>query len=197
VLAYAAEEAERLAHRHIGSEHLLLGLLREEAGYAAQLLRQYGVELATLRAELAKPPRDQTTPVPEEDIVLIHGSGWQASYVKSMAEELRKFFWQKQRWRAADIVVHRQDGLVSFDLKLAEDASQFELKQRHWVDVGCAICHRGFSESGDEEHAPWATATGANGCALSVTRDSSPCKTNARPKLQTSARKPAIDFVTG
>ncbi len=31
VLAYAAEEAERLSHRHIGTEHLLLGLLREES----------------------------------------------------------------------------------------------------------------------------------------------------------------------
>src|ERR1044072_1412096 len=30
VLAYAAEEAERLSHKHIGTEHLLLGLLREE-----------------------------------------------------------------------------------------------------------------------------------------------------------------------
>jgi ATP-dependent Clp protease ATP-binding subunit ClpC len=30
VLAYAAEEAERLAHKHIGAEHLFLGLFREE-----------------------------------------------------------------------------------------------------------------------------------------------------------------------
>src|ERR1017187_593861 len=30
VLAYAAEEAERLSHKHVGTEHLLLGLLREE-----------------------------------------------------------------------------------------------------------------------------------------------------------------------
>src|SRR5215467_4358041 len=30
VLAYGAEEAERMNHRHIGSEHLFLGLLREE-----------------------------------------------------------------------------------------------------------------------------------------------------------------------
>jgi ATP-dependent Clp protease ATP-binding subunit ClpA len=30
ILAYAAEEAERLMHRHIGTEHLLLGILREE-----------------------------------------------------------------------------------------------------------------------------------------------------------------------
>ncbi len=38
VLAYAAEEAEGLAHKHIGTEHLLLGLLREKKSFAAQLL---------------------------------------------------------------------------------------------------------------------------------------------------------------
>jgi Protein of unknown function (DUF1572)/Clp amino terminal domain, pathogenicity island component len=40
VLAYAAEEAERLAHRHIGTEHLLLGLLREEKCFAAEILQE-------------------------------------------------------------------------------------------------------------------------------------------------------------
>src|SRR5215471_14054192 len=38
VLAYAAEEAERLSHKHIGTEHLLLGLLREEESFAARIL---------------------------------------------------------------------------------------------------------------------------------------------------------------
>ena len=38
VLAYAAEEAERLSHKHIGTEHLLLGLLREEKCFAAEIL---------------------------------------------------------------------------------------------------------------------------------------------------------------
>src|SRR6266568_3458470 len=36
VLAYAAEEAERLSHKHIGTEHLLLGLLREETYFGAR-----------------------------------------------------------------------------------------------------------------------------------------------------------------
>src|SRR6266849_459685 len=36
VLAYAAEEAERLSHQRIGTEHLLLGLLREEKCFAAE-----------------------------------------------------------------------------------------------------------------------------------------------------------------
>jgi ATP-dependent Clp protease ATP-binding subunit ClpC len=42
VLAYAAEEAERLNHKHIGTEHLLLGLLREEKCFAADILHERG-----------------------------------------------------------------------------------------------------------------------------------------------------------
>src|SRR5437667_11076894 len=49
VLAYGAEEAERLKHKHIGAEHLLLGLLREEESFAAQLLRERGLTLDSVR----------------------------------------------------------------------------------------------------------------------------------------------------
>ena len=52
VLVYAAEEAERLNHRHIGTEHLLLGLLREENCLAASLLRESGLSIGQVRAEL-------------------------------------------------------------------------------------------------------------------------------------------------
>ena len=54
VLAYAAEEAERLSHKHIGTEHLLLGLLREDKGYAAEILHERGLRLSTIREELAR-----------------------------------------------------------------------------------------------------------------------------------------------
>src|SRR5437773_1770560 len=54
VMAYAAEEAEKLSHRHIGTEHLLLGLLREEKCFAAELLRKQGVSASSVREELAK-----------------------------------------------------------------------------------------------------------------------------------------------
>jgi ATP-dependent Clp protease ATP-binding subunit ClpC len=43
VLAYAAEDADSLGHRHIGTEHLLLGLLHDDND-ASRLLRQYGVD---------------------------------------------------------------------------------------------------------------------------------------------------------
>jgi ATP-dependent Clp protease ATP-binding subunit ClpC len=58
VLAYAAEEAERLKHKHIGSEHLLLGLLREENCFARQILKERHIELEKVREELAKAEPD-------------------------------------------------------------------------------------------------------------------------------------------
>jgi ATP-dependent Clp protease ATP-binding subunit ClpC len=56
VLAYAAEEAEGLGHKHIGTEHLLLGLLREQNSFAGVLLKERGIELRTVREELARNP---------------------------------------------------------------------------------------------------------------------------------------------
>lgn len=54
VLSYAAEEADRLNERHIGSEHLLVALLREEQSFAAVILRDSGLRLNSLRDELAR-----------------------------------------------------------------------------------------------------------------------------------------------
>jgi uncharacterized protein YbbC (DUF1343 family) len=48
-LAYAHEESDRLQHRHIGTEHLLLGVMREPETLASQLLHQYGVEMEAVR----------------------------------------------------------------------------------------------------------------------------------------------------
>ncbi|MGH2581749.1 MAG: ATP-dependent Clp protease ATP-binding subunit [Anaerolineales bacterium] len=46
VLSLAHHEAERLRHNYIGTEHLLLGLIREEGGVAARVLRELGLEAA-------------------------------------------------------------------------------------------------------------------------------------------------------
>lgn len=43
VLSYAADESERRQHRHIGTEHLLMGLLRESPSLAGQVLADHGV----------------------------------------------------------------------------------------------------------------------------------------------------------
>jgi ATP-dependent Clp protease ATP-binding subunit ClpC len=62
VLAYAAEEAERLSHKHIGTEHLLLGLLREEKSLAAKILQERGLRLERLRFEIPRGELKATEP---------------------------------------------------------------------------------------------------------------------------------------
>ncbi len=49
VLTLAQDEAQRFSHSYIGTEHLLLGLVRETDGVAAQVLRSMGVDLAKVR----------------------------------------------------------------------------------------------------------------------------------------------------
>src|SRR4030095_2922383 len=51
VLELAMAEARELSHSYVGTEHLLLGLLREEKGIAAQVLTEVGVALDAARAE--------------------------------------------------------------------------------------------------------------------------------------------------
>src|SRR5215471_16950911 len=52
VIEYAIEEARNLNHNYVGTEHLLLGLLREEEGVAAQVLRNLGLKLEDVREEV-------------------------------------------------------------------------------------------------------------------------------------------------
>lgn len=53
VVQYALEEARALKHNHIGTEHLLLGLLRETDGVAAQALANMGIKLEEVRESLS------------------------------------------------------------------------------------------------------------------------------------------------
>ena len=53
-LSFAAEESELLGNRHIGTEHLLLGLLREENSITAEVLYERGLRLSDVRQDLAR-----------------------------------------------------------------------------------------------------------------------------------------------
>ncbi len=50
VLSLAQEEAERLNHSYISSEHVLIGLLREEGGVAGRVLRELGLDVDRVQA---------------------------------------------------------------------------------------------------------------------------------------------------
>jgi Clp amino terminal domain, pathogenicity island component len=54
VIDLAREEAERLGHRYVGPEHLLLGLLRDGSNQAAGMLQARGLDLAGARAALGR-----------------------------------------------------------------------------------------------------------------------------------------------
>src|SRR5438045_1917416 len=61
VLQFAAEEADRLLHNYIGTEHLLLGILREERSVAATILMEQGVRLNTVSEDIVALLNEKTT----------------------------------------------------------------------------------------------------------------------------------------
>ena len=70
VLELAADEARRMRHNYIGTEHLLLALLREKDGLAATVLRRLGLNLEKARAQVmeflsADAPASATAPESE------------------------------------------------------------------------------------------------------------------------------------
>jgi uncharacterized protein (TIGR03435 family) len=97
-LEYAAEEADRLLHNHVGTEHLLLGLLREERSVAAHVLAARGLRIEAVReaivellsrGEQPEPPGPPPTPantyqwpwipfVPSRTVHILH-SGMRSS----------------------------------------------------------------------------------------------------------------------
>lgn len=76
VLGFAAEEAERLSHKHIGTEHLLLGLLRGETSFAARILNEHGVHLSAVREELSRVMEEKQPITPKAFVLLSEFSGY-------------------------------------------------------------------------------------------------------------------------
>ncbi|MBZ0158804.1 ATP-dependent Clp protease ATP-binding subunit [Candidatus Methylomirabilis sp.] len=74
VLEYAISEARSLGHNYIGTEHLLLGLIREGEGIASLVLRDFGVSVASAKAQAqellgeqaSKPTASTRTPALDE-----------------------------------------------------------------------------------------------------------------------------------
>jgi ATP-dependent Clp protease ATP-binding subunit ClpC len=54
VLELSLEEAKQLGHNYIGTEHLLLGLIREGEGVAARVLENLGVDLSKVRSQIIR-----------------------------------------------------------------------------------------------------------------------------------------------
>ena len=90
-LAYAAEEAVRHAHKHIGPEHLLLGLLREEQCFAAQILLERGLQLSKVREALALRPHEAAQGQAQ---IVVHDE--LSSYTSDLADQTRPLIGREQ-----------------------------------------------------------------------------------------------------
>jgi ATP-dependent Clp protease ATP-binding subunit ClpC len=71
VLAHAAEEAERMLHSYIGTEHILLGLMREEKSVAASILGERGMRLAGVREDILALLNEKATAVKSKETPLL------------------------------------------------------------------------------------------------------------------------------
>ncbi len=71
VLQFAAEEADRLLHTYIGTEHLLLGILREERSVAALILYEKGMRLASVREDIVQLLNEKTAPARPKETPLL------------------------------------------------------------------------------------------------------------------------------
>ncbi len=168
-LKFAVEEADRLAHKHIGTEHLFLGILDVTGCFASKLLRESGADSAAIRQHYAQPAEPPKPPKPwsfqrasyhdygfralSRETVEIHGDRWNVDYVRDAINLVRAYswHWRKARCKPRDIVVHRKDGTCSFDLSLASDSAGFELVRAGWKKDHCFVCRWELFES-DGEH---------------------------------------------
>ncbi len=71
MLQFAAEEADRLLHTYIGTEHLLLGILREERSVAASILYEKGMRLASVREDIVQLLNEKTAPARPKETPLL------------------------------------------------------------------------------------------------------------------------------
>jgi ATP-dependent Clp protease ATP-binding subunit ClpC len=71
VLGLAADEAERLHHTYVGTEHLLLGILREERSVAASILVARGMRLTAVREDVVRLLAEKTTMTRAKDTPLL------------------------------------------------------------------------------------------------------------------------------
>jgi len=84
----AEEEAARLAHRYLGPEHVLLGIVRDDNSRAARVLRAHGLDLEAARVEVGRLVDQGVLPRPERnDAELLRDLGIDLEAVRRQAEE--------------------------------------------------------------------------------------------------------------
>jgi ATP-dependent Clp protease ATP-binding subunit ClpC len=105
VLTFAAEESDRLGHLHIGTEHLLLGILREEKSSAAQILHQRGLRLDRVREDVET--FQETEQEPSKTVLDLEA--------RQGVSDVKTLFLGRRFTRLLDLLVHK--GVIDEDEK--------------------------------------------------------------------------------
>ena len=100
VIELAVDEARRLNHHYIGTEHVLLGLVREGEGIAASVLESLGVNLERVRAE--------TTRILSQSVPQSSGSGARSSTRTPTVDQLGTDLTSASRQGKLDPVIGRE-----------------------------------------------------------------------------------------
>lgn len=162
-LKHAANEADLLSHKHIGTEHLFLGLLDESNCFAAQLMIEAGADGGKIRLQTAELLSQELSSLPAAEIepaiglviIRIHGIPQNAAIIRQLVERCRIYdwHWQKRAWTNIDVAIEKSTGKLSFDLTLAANAESFALVKAGWKRDHCVICRWELFETEDAEHA--------------------------------------------
>jgi Clp amino terminal domain, pathogenicity island component len=161
-LKHAANEADLLSYKHIGTEHLFLGLLDESNSFAAQLMIEAGADAEKIRLQAAELLSRELSSLPAAVIdpaiglgaVRIHGIPRNAGIIRQLVERCRMYnwHWQKRAWCNVDIAVEKGTGKLSFDLTLGADPEKFDLVKAGWKKDHCIICRWELFETEEAEH---------------------------------------------
>ncbi len=155
-LRHAADEADRLAHRYIGTQDLLLGILGEEKSFSARLLIEFGADASRIRQECAGQVEERTTTAPARaesgGTIQIHGAKWNAEYIRQAVKSCRAYnwHWHQMTFKVRDIALETNTGSCSFDLSLIDKSGKFTLVTGGWTRDHCAICRWELHESDDD-----------------------------------------------
>ena len=98
VLILAAEEAERLGHGSVGTQHLLVGLLNVPGSLAEQVLHDMGMELGKIREQMAKIAGAVNVKTQQQNPALTRLEGFLAGLKRYNSEQLLPFFAKNARF---------------------------------------------------------------------------------------------------
>lgn len=130
VLVHAEEEAERLGHKYIGCEHLLLGLGWEEESLAGRMLRQQGFDITKVREAAAYGiPGDAGREAAGHIVTKEAAYSWAAT-----------FHWEKRPCEPKDALRNLRSHRVSHYRGQTFASAQFKIVKGGWVYYRCAIC---------------------------------------------------------